>query len=230
MSNPKDKTKRAVVLLSGGLDSATVAAELLRDGWLVHALTVDYGQRHAAELAAAREVAQVLGVSEHLVLPVGLSAFGGSALTEVAIAVPKNADPFAPVASTIPITYVPARNLVLLALACAFAEARGAEAVGIGVNALDYSGYPDCRPEFVRAFAEAARLGPRCGVEGKPVRLLTPLQDLSKAQILARARALGVPVERTLSCYDPDAQGRPCGGCDACRLRARAERELRGEA
>ncbi len=230
MSNPKDKTKRAVVLLSGGLDSATVAAELLRDGWLVHALTVDYGQRHAAELAAAREVAQVLGVSEHLVLPVGLSAFGGSALTEVAIAVPKNADPFAPVASTIPITYVPARNLVLLALACAFAEARGAEAVGIGVNALDYSGYPDCRPEFVRAFAEAARLGTRCGVEGKPVRLLTPLQDLSKAQILARARALGVPVERTLSCYDPDAQGRPCGGCDACRLRARAERELRGEA
>lgn len=227
MPDPKDRAKRAVVLLSGGLDSATVAAELQRDGWRVYALTVDYGQRHAAELAAARTVAAALGVAEHVVIAVGLGAFGGSALTDAAIAVPKASDPLAPVATSIPVTYVPARNLVLLALAAAFAEARGAQAIGIGVNALDYSGYPDCRPEFVRAFAEAARLGTRCGVEGAPLRVLAPLQDLSKAQILARARALGVPVERTLSCYDPRADGAACGRCDACRLRARAERELR---
>jgi len=230
LPNPKDKAKRAVVLLSGGLDSATVAAELIQDGWRVHALTVDYGQRHAAEIAAAREIAAALGVEEHLVLPVDLAAFGGSALTDLSIAVPKSLDPLAPVEGSIPVTYVPARNLVLLALACSFAEARGAEAVAIGVNALDYSGYPDCRPEFVRAFAEAARLGTRCGVEGAPLRLLTPLQELSKAQILARARALGVPVARTVSCYDPSAAGTACGRCDACRLRARAERELLGEA
>lgn len=218
-----------MALLSGGLDSATVAAGLLREGWKVHALTVDYGQRHAAELEAARALAAALPLEEHLVLRVPLAAFGGSALTDAAIAVPK-AEPLAPVAAEIPATYVPARNLVLLSLAVAMAEARGAEAVAIGVNALDYSGYPDCRPEFVRAFAEAARLGTRAGDGGAPVRILAPLQDLGKAQILARARALGVPVERTLSCYDPGADGAACGRCDACRLRARAERELRGGA
>jgi 7-cyano-7-deazaguanine synthase len=218
------------VLLSGGLDSATVAAGLRAEGWRVHALTVDYGQRHGAELAAARALAAALRLDEHRVIRVPIGGFGGSALTEPAIAVPKAADPLAPVAPSIPVTYVPARNLVLLALAFAFAEARGAEAVAIGVNALDWSGYPDCRPEFVRAFAEAARLGTRRGAEGAPIALLAPLQELSKAQILARARALGVPVERTQSCYDPAADGAACGLCDACRLRARAERELRGEA
>jgi len=221
----EDTGRRAVVLLSGGLDSATVAAWLRADGWRVIALSANYGQRNVAELDAARALAPLLGVEEHLVVRVDLATFGGSALTDRAIAVPKAA-PSAPVATDVPVTYVPARNLVLLALAVSCAEARGAEAVGLGVNALDYSGYPDCRPEFVRAFAEAARRGTRCGVAGAPLRVLTPLQDMTKTQILRRARALGVPVERTLSCYDPSPRGAPCGACDACRLRARAEAEL----
>ncbi len=230
MSDNQDRARSAVVLLSGGLDSATVAAGLRREGWLVHALTVDYGQRHGAELNAARFLARELDLQEHCVVQVGLHAFGGSALTDFAIPVPKTADPFAPVSTDIPTTYVPARNLVLLSLAVSFAEARGADAVALGVNALDYSGYPDCRPEFVSAFAEAARLGTRCGSEGRGLSLLTPLQHLTKTQILARAHELGVPVERTISCYDPDSAGAACGHCDACRLRSRAEREWRGKA
>lgn len=222
----QDTGARAVVLLSGGLDSAVVAALLRREGCAVHALTLNYGQRHRAELDAARAVAEALGVAEHLILPLDLRAIGGSALTDAALAVPKAADPRAPVAAEIPITYVPARNLIFLGVATALAEARGADRIGIGVNALDYSGYPDCRPEFVRAFAETARLGTRAGAAGRPPRIYAPLQELSKARILALARELGVPVERTLSCYDPDDRGRPCGGCDACRLRARAEAEL----
>lgn len=214
--------KRAVVLLSGGLDSATVAAWLRREGWDLTALSVDYGQRHAAELRAAHALAPLLGIREHLVARVEMGAFGGSALTDFRIGVPKEADPLAPVSTVVPVTYVPARNLVLLALAVSCAEARGATAIGVGVNALDYSGYPDCRPEFVRAFAEAARLGTQCGAAGRPLQVLAPLQEMSKIQILRLARELGVPVEQTLSCYDPSEAGAPCGGCDACRLRARA--------
>ncbi len=228
MGTAQDKARtanhaqRAVVLLSGGLDSATVAAWLRREGWEVTALSVDYGQRHAAELTAARALAPLLGIREHLVARVEMGAFGGSALTDSRIGVPKQADPLAPVSAEVPVTYVPARNLVLLSLAVSCAEARGAGAIGVGVNALDYSGYPDCRPEFVRAFAEAARLGTQCGVAGRPLQVLAPLQEMSKIEILRLARELGVPVERTLSCYDPGADGAPCGGCDACRLRARA--------
>lgn len=222
MRTAQDKGKRAVVLLSGGLDSATVAALLRRDGWDVTALSVDYGQRHGVELEAARALAPLLGVREHLVARVELGPFGGSALTDARIRVPKDADPLAPVAPDVPVTYVPARNLVLLSLAVSCAEARGAAAIGLGVNALDYSGYPDCRPEFVRAFAEAARLGTKCGAAGRPLQVLAPLQEMSKIEIIRLARELGVPVERTFSCYDPTPAGAPCGGCDACRLRARA--------
>ncbi|RMH02635.1 MAG: 7-cyano-7-deazaguanine synthase QueC [Planctomycetota bacterium] len=225
MGSGEDTSRKAVVLLSGGLDSTTVAAWLAREGWKIHALSVDYGQRHAVELSAARRLAARLGVAEHLVLPLDLRGIGGSALTADR-PVPKEADPLAPVAAGIPDTYVPARNTILLALALALAEARGAGAIGIGVNALDYSGYPDCRPEFVAAFAELARLATREGVEGRPVRILAPLQHLRKAEILTLARRLGVPVAETVSCYDPDPGGGACGGCDACRLRARAEREL----
>ncbi len=224
---PQDtRERRAVVLLSGGLDSAVVAALLRRDGWALHALTVDYGQRHRAELDAARAVAERVGVAEHLVLPLDLTAVGGSALTDPAVAVPRAADPLAPVGSGIPPTYVPARNLLFLSLAAGLAEARGAAAVAIGVNAVDYSGYPDCRPEFLDAFERVLRVGTRAGVEGRPLRVLAPLLQRSKAEILALAGALGVPVERTVSCYDPTPEGAPCGGCEACRLRARAAAEL----
>ena len=213
------------MLLSGGLDSATVAAWLQREGFRVVALSVDYGQRHAVELRAAAELAAALGLDEHLVVPLDLRAIGGSALTGDQ-EVPKEADPLAPVADGIPVTYVPARNTVLLSLALALAEARGAHDLGIGVNGLDYSGYPDCRPEFIAAFAELARLATREGVEGRPFTLHTPLQHLRKVEILRLARELGVPVERTVSCYDPSADGAACGACDSCRLRQRAEREL----
>jgi 7-cyano-7-deazaguanine synthase len=225
MPDPKDRAKRAVVLLSGGLDSATVAAELQRDGWRVHALTVDYGQRHSAELAAARSVAEALSVAEHVVITVGLGAFGGSALTDAAIAVPKEIDPLAPVATSIPVTYVPARNLVLLALAAAFAEARGAQAIGIGVNALDYSGYPDCRPEYIESFERMANLATRAGVEGRGLRVHTPLIAMTKAEIVKLGQRLGVDYGLTWSCYDPTPQGTPCGRCDACLLREKGFRE-----
>lgn len=214
----------AVVLLSGGLDSATVAAYLSREGFDVRALTVDYGQRHRAEVEAARRIAATLGVVEHQVLGLDLRAFGGSALTDE-IEVPKAEDPLAPVPADVPVTYVPARNAILLSLALAFAEARGAKIVGIGVNALDYSGYPDCRPEFVRAFQQVADLGTKAGASGRDIRIQAPLQDMSKVAILRLARELNVPVGLTLSCYDPGAEGEPCGHCDACRLRARAEQE-----
>ena len=205
--------KPAVVLLSGGLDSATVLAVARAEGWRCHALTVDYGQRHRAELDAARRVAQALGAVEHRVVPLDLRVFGGSALTDPALQVPT-----AP-SQGIPVTYVPARNTIFLALALAYAEVSRADAIFTGANAVDYSGYPDCRPEFVAAFERLANLATKRAVEGEPVRVVAPIIALSKAQIVRRGRELGVDFSITVSCYNADAQGRACGGCDACRFR-----------
>lgn len=219
-------TRRAVVLLSGGLDSATCLAVARRDGFQAHALSVDYGQRHRVELDAARRVASALGAAGHRVVAVDLRALGGSALTSDAIEVPKDREARA-IGEGIPSTYVPARNTILLALATGLAETLDADAVFVGVNALDYSGYPDCRPAFLDAFREVARLGTQRGVEGRPTRVEAPLLSATKAQIAALATSLHVPVADTLSCYDPvvppSAGGRPlhCGRCDACQLRRR---------
>ncbi len=214
-----DARRRAVVLLSGGLDSAVTAAWLRRKGFDVHALSFDYGQRHSVELQASARVAKQVGVVEHVVQRIDLRAFGGSALTSD-IDVPKDRSPDQ-MAASIPVTYVPARNTIFLAFALAFAEVRGAFDVGIGVNAIDYSGYPDCRPEFIAAFERVANLATRAGVESGHIRLHTPLQELSKAQIVRLGRELGVDLSLTISCYDPAADGTPCGRCDACELRAR---------
>ena len=203
----------AVVLLSGGLDSMVVAALARERGFAVHALTIDYGQRHRRELASANAVAEAVGVARHVVLPLDLRQFGGSALT-ADIAVPKDG-----VGSDIPVTYVPARNLVFLSLTIAFAEASGARDVFIGVNALDYSGYPDCRPEFIASFAETARLGTREGVEGRPIAIHAPLQHLTKADIAREAARLGLDTGLSWSCYDPTPEGLACGSCDSCQLR-----------
>lgn len=203
-----------------------VAAILASQGKRLFALTVDYGQRHGVEIDAAKHMAQTLGCVEHLIQKLDLRAIGGSALTSD-VDVPKGQHALEPVAADIPVTYVPARNTLFLSLALAYAESRRAQEVGIGVNALDYSGYPDCRPEFIEQFQEVARLGTRTGVSGSAIRIVTPLQNLSKAQILARAQELGVDVSRTISCYDPQSDAQPCGLCDACRLRARAEQEWR---
>lgn len=207
----------AVVLLSGGLDSYTAAAVARRDGFDVHALSIRYGQRHHQELAAAARVAAALGVARHLVLDLDLSAMGGSALTSPDIGVPKDR---AIDAADIPSTYVPARNTIFLSIALGWAEVLGASDIYIGVNALDYSGYPDCRPEFIRAFEQLAQLATRAGVEGRPFRIHTPLLMLSKADIITLGQSLGLDYGLTLSCYDPDAAGRPCGHCDSCQLRA----------
>lgn len=220
---------RVLVLLSGGLDSATclaIARGDARPGGEAHALSFDYGQRSRAELAAARRVAAALGATSHRTIAVDLRALGGSALTSDVLDVPKGRSD-AQIGHGIPITYVPARNLVFLSLALAAAETLDADAIYVGVNALDTSGYPDCRPAFLDAFREAARLGTRRGDEGRPVEVRAPLLALRKADIAARAVALGVPVAATLSCYDPvvgavsDAPARHCGRCDACRLRRR---------
>lgn len=205
--------RSAVVLLSGGLDSMVVAALAREQGFAVHALTIDYGQRHRRELASAAAVASALGVSRHVVLPLDLRQFGGSALTADA-PVPKGG-----VGPGIPVTYVPARNLVFLSLTIAFAEASAARDVFIGVNALDYSGYPDCRPEFIASFAETARLGTREGVEGRPIAIHAPLQHMTKADIARQAARLGLDTGLAWSCYDPTADGLACGLCDSCRLR-----------
>ena len=206
----------AVVLLSGGLDSYTAAAIARGDGFRLHALTVRYGQRHAQEIDAARTVARSLGVERHVVLDVDLSAFGGSSLTSD-IPVPKNR----PVSTTdIPSTYVPARNTVFLSLALGWAEVLGASDIFIGVNALDYSGYPDCRPEYIAAFERLASLATAKGVQGNAFRIHAPLQMLTKAEIIGKGLALGLDYGLTHSCYDPDAHGRPCGRCDSCTLRA----------
>lgn len=205
--------KPAVILLSGGLDSATVLAIAREAGYACHALSLDYGQRHNAELAAAARVAASLGAVEHRVIRIGLGDIGGSALTDDSIAVPES-----PTAG-IPVTYVPARNTVMLALALAWAEVLGSRDLFIGVNAVDYSGYPDCRPEFIAAFERMANLATRAGVEGAQLRVHAPLQHLSKAQIIRRGLELGVDYAQTVSCYQADAEGLACGRCDSCRLR-----------
>jgi 7-cyano-7-deazaguanine synthase len=208
---------RAVVLLSGGLDSTTCLAVARRDGFEAHCLSVDYGQRHRGELARARRLARALGAKDHRVVKVDLSVFGGSALTDRGIAVPKGRSP-ARMAREIPVTYVPARNTVFLALALAHAETIGADDVYVGVNAIDYSGYPDCRPAFLRAFERLARVATKAGVSGRSLRIRAPLLRLSKAGIVRLGTRLGVPYRLTQSCYDP-IRGRACGRCDACVLR-----------
>ena len=204
---------RAVVLLSGGLDSATVLAMARAEGWRCYALSVDYGQRHRAELVAAARVARAQGASEHRVARVELGVFGGSALTDPTIPVPH-----AP-SEGIPVTYVPARNTVFLSLALAHAEVVAADAIFTGANAVDYSGYPDCRPEFIAAFEHLANLATKRAVEGHPVTIEAPIVRMTKAQIVRRGHELGVDYALTVSCYEADGEGRACGTCDACRLR-----------
>jgi len=213
------RARRAVVLLSGGLDSSTCLAVARHRGFEAHALSVDYGQRHRRELECARRVARALGAADHRVVKVDLRAFGGSALTDRAIAVPRGRGAEGR-ARGIPVTYVPARNTVLLGLALAHAEVIGAREIFLGVNAVDYSGYPDCRPAFVRAFERLAAVATRAGVEGTPLRIRAPLLRLSKAGIVRLGARLGVPWRLTTSCYAP-AGARACGRCDACRLRLR---------
>jgi 7-cyano-7-deazaguanine synthase len=211
--NEVTEAQRAVVLLSGGLDSATVLALAQRDGHECYALSVAYGQRHGAELAAAARVAASLGAREHRVMHVDLAGIGGSALTDPALAVPES-----PTVG-IPITYVPARNTMMLALALGWAEVLGATRIHLGVNAVDYSGYPDCRPEFIAAFEQLAARATRAGVEGRPMKIEAPLIALTKAAIIQAGVALGVDYSLTVSCYQADAQGRGCGKCDSCRIR-----------
>ncbi len=216
---------KAVVLLSGGLDSATVLAIAADQGYALHALTFRYGQRHAVEIEAARQIAARTGVAAHTIVDIDLRRFGGSALTD-AIAVPKHRSD-AEIADGIPITYVPARNTIFLSYALAWAEVLGCGDIFIGVNALDYSGYPDCRPEFIAAFERVANLGTRAGVEGRrAIRIHAPLIELTKAEIIARGLALGVDYGLTTSCYDPDERGAACGACDSCRLRLKGFAEL----
>jgi 7-cyano-7-deazaguanine synthase len=205
---------KAVVLLSGGLDSATALALAMEQGNACYALSLDYGQRHAVELAAARRIAQALGTREHHVIRIGLGEIGGSALTDDAIAVPEQPG------AGIPVTYVPARNTVFLALALGWAEVLGAVDLFVGVNAVDYSGYPDCRAEYIEAFERLANLATKAGVEGARFHVQAPLIRLSKAEIIREGTRLGVDYGLTVSCYQADAEGRACGACDSCRLRA----------
>jgi len=211
--------KSAVVLLSGGLDSATAAAWAIHEGYRLSALSIDYGQRHRCELDAARAVAQALGIDDHLVMAIDLATFGGSALVDPTKPVPKDRSDDE-IGHGIPVTYVPARNTVFLSLALAMAETRGAGAIVLGVNAIDYSGYPDCRPEFLDAFQEVARLGTKAGIEGHGIKLVAPLATLSKAEIIRLGLSLGLDYGLTTSCYDPARDGRPCSRCDSCLLRA----------
>ena len=210
----KQLTKKAVVLLSGGLDSITALALAQEQGFDCYALSLDYGQRQIAELDAAKRLAQTAGVHAHKVIKLGLGDFGGSALTDNAIAVPDHAEP------GIPVTYVPARNTVFLSLALGWAEVLGAWNLFIGVNAVDYSGYPDCRPAFIAAFEQLAQLATRGGVEGGHFKINAPLIELSKADIIREGTRLGIDYAQTVSCYSADPEGRACGHCDACRLRA----------
>jgi 7-cyano-7-deazaguanine synthase len=207
------------VLVSGGLDSATTLAIARERGHVCHALSFDYGQRHAVELDAARRVVQSLGAAQHHVLTMPIGEFGHSALTDLSIAVPESSG------TGVPVTYVPARNTIFLACALGFAEVLGAQHIYIGVNAVDYSGYPDCRPEFIRAFEYLANLATRTAVEGKAMTIHAPLIDLSKAAIIRRGAALGLDYGITVSCYQPDGEGRACGMCDSCRLRREGFRE-----
>ncbi|MGQ0522921.1 MAG: 7-cyano-7-deazaguanine synthase QueC [Betaproteobacteria bacterium] len=205
--------RRAVVLLSGGLDSATILAIARGENYTCHCLTIDYGQRHRAELDAAARVAAALNAAEHRVLAFDLTPIGGSALTDPSIPVPESRT------AGIPVTYVPARNTIFLALALAWAEVRDAQDIFFGANAVDYSGYPDCRPEYMRAFETLANLATKAGVEGRRLVLHTPIIALTKAEIIRRGTVLGVDYALTVSCYQADAEGRACGRCDACRLR-----------
>lgn len=212
--------KKAVVLLSGGLDSTTVLAIARDEGYEVHAISFRYGQRHESEIAAARQIAQDAGIVNHVVVDIDLRVFGGSALT-AEIDVPKGRGE-AEIASEIPVTYVPARNTIFLSFALAFAEVLGSSDVFIGVNALDYSGYPDCRPEYIEAYERMANLATKAGIEGsRRLRIHAPLMQLTKEGIIRRGLELGVDFSVTRSCYDPDSDGRSCGLCDACQLRLR---------
>jgi 7-cyano-7-deazaguanine synthase len=204
---------KAVVLVSGGLDSATTLAIAQQAGYRCYALSFDYGQRHRYELDAARAVVAQVGAADHKFISLDLTAIGGSALTDASLSVPIEPTP------GIPITYVPARNTIFLALALGWAEVLGAQAIFLGVNAVDYSGYPDCRPEFIAAFERLANLATRAGVEGKAMQIHAPLIHLRKAEIILRGQTLGVDYGLTISCYNPDESGRACGLCDACRLR-----------
>jgi 7-cyano-7-deazaguanine synthase len=206
--------RRAIVLLSGGLDSATVLAIARTRGFECYALSVHYGQRHSAELAAARQIAAALGAREHRVMAVDLAGIGGSALTDPAVAIPES-----PTAG-IPVTYVPARNTLLLSLALGWAEVVGAAEIFVGVNAVDYSGYPDCRPQFIEAFEQLARLATKAGVEGVPFKIHAPLIEMSKADIIRAGAGLGVDFSMTVSCYQAAPDGAACSKCDSCRLRA----------
>lgn len=214
-----DRQKKVVVLLSGGLDSATVLAIAKDSGYDCHALSFDYGQRHSAELAASRRIAEAMGVAEHKVLRLDLGSIGGSALTDMDIAVPEEE------AEGIPVTYVPARNTVFLSLALGWAEVLGAMDIFIGVNAVDYSGYPDCRLEFIQAFENMANLATKAGVEGEGFRIQAPLIAMTKAEIIRTGMARGVDYALTVSCYQADEHGCACGICDSCRLRAQGFRE-----
>lgn len=209
----------AIALISGGLDSMVSAARAREDGHRLLALSIDYNQRHQVELAAARRIAQMLGAERHVVLPLDLRAFGGSALT-AEIDVPKSG-----VGDDIPVTYVPARNTIFLSLALGWAEAAGARDIYIGVNALDYSGYPDCRPEFIAGFERLAELATKAGVEGEPFHIRAPLQDMTKADIVREGLRLGLDLGMSWSCYDPAPGGVHCGLCDSCRLRAKGFEE-----
>ena len=213
------ETTLAVALVSGGLDSMVAAARAREEGHRLLALSIDYNQRHRLELAAARRIAVLLGAERHIVLPLDLSAFGGSALT-ADIAVPKDG-----LSEGIPVTYVPARNTIFLSLALGWAEAAGARDLYIGVNALDYSGYPDCRPEFIAAFEGLAELATKAGVEGEPFRIHAPLQNMTKADIVREADRLGLNAALSWSCYDPAPGGLHCGQCDSCRIRTRGFEE-----
>ena len=210
MSEPK----RAIVLLSGGLDSATVLAIARSQNYECYALSVEYGQRHRAELDAANRVAAAIGAQEHRVMRVDLAGIGGSALTDTTVAIPESLQP------GIPVTYVPARNTLFLSLALGWAEVIGARDIFVGVNAVDYSGYPDCRPAFIEAFEGLARVATKAGVEGARFKIHAPLIEMSKADIIRAGMSLGVDFSATVSCYQADAQGRACGKCDSCRLRA----------
>jgi 7-cyano-7-deazaguanine synthase len=205
--------KSAVVLVSGGLDSATVLAMAVARGLRCHALSVDYGQRHRAELAAAAQVARSLGAADHKVVGVDLAGFGGSALTDMGIDVPRGPS------KGIPMTYVPARNTIFLSLALALAEVTGSDAIFTGANAVDYSGYPDCRPEYMQAYQQMANLATRRAVEGQPIAIESPIIGMRKDEIVRHGKELGVDFSLTVSCYEADAAGRACGACEACRLR-----------
>ncbi len=211
----KQDVKRAVVLLSGGLDSATALAMAKDQGYECYVLSFDYGQRSLTELNAARAIAAQIGVADHRVLRLHLEDFGGSALTDTSIDVPEGET------EGVPVTYVPARNTVFLSLALGWAEVLDADAIFIGVNAVDYSGYPDCRPEFIDAFETMANLATRRGINGGPIHIKTPLMDLTKADIIAAGTSLGIDYALTVSCYQADDEGRACGRCDSCRLRAK---------